>query len=245
MALTLEREITYAKINHPKFGEVFYATPNKQCEVRVGSLFTKEPDTIEWIAEMDPGDVFVDIGANVGMYAVWAAKTAGARVFAFEPEGQNFAVLCQNILINHLDAMAFPFAIGAISEIAPLYVSQFFAAGSCHTFGERVNWKGKEMRPAFVQGSICMPLDQTPIPPPDYIKIDVDGLEPAVLRGAKRCLEHARSVLIEVDTNRAEHRAMIGYMEDLGFRYDPAQAERSRRKEDSKFVGIGNVIFRR
>src|SRR6185436_17445467 len=79
---------------------VVYATPNSATRWRVETLFTKEPITIEWIAGFQAGEVLVDVGANVVMYSIWAAKTRGARVFAFEPESQNFALLNRNIQLN-------------------------------------------------------------------------------------------------------------------------------------------------
>lgn len=68
---------------------VSYCTPTTHTKWRVDSLFEKEPCTIAWIAGFGRGDVLVDVGANVGMYTIWAAKTRGTRVFAFEPEAQN------------------------------------------------------------------------------------------------------------------------------------------------------------
>ena len=43
-----------------------------------------------------------DVGANVGMYSIWAAATKGINVIAIEPESQNYAVLNKNILLNNL-----------------------------------------------------------------------------------------------------------------------------------------------
>jgi hypothetical protein len=82
---------------------VVYLTPNTRALWRVETLFSKEPDTIEWIASFAPDEVLADIGANVGMYTIWAAKTRGTRVFAFEPEAQNYALLNCNIHANGLD----------------------------------------------------------------------------------------------------------------------------------------------
>ena len=239
-------ELIVSKIRHPRFGDVLYATPNEQCELRVRTFFTKEPDTLEWLKELNPGEVLYDIGANVGMYSIWAAKTTGAQVYAFEPESQNFAVLCQNIMLNQLDVMAYPLAISDEATVAPLYVAKFEPGASCHTFGEAVTYKQKAMREDFAQGSVSVCLDDmlTVLRPPDLIKIDVDGLEPKVIRGAQECLSVARSVLIEIDTNRDDHRSLVGRMEDMGFTWNAWQAEQSRRKE-GPFRGIGNVIFRR
>src|SRR5690349_18823938 len=82
--------------------KVLYATPTVFTKWRVDSLFEKEPVTIEWIAGFAPDDVFVDVGANVGMYSIWAAKTRKTRVFAFEPEAQNYSLLNRNIVLNDL-----------------------------------------------------------------------------------------------------------------------------------------------
>jgi len=243
----MKQEIIVSKVEHAT-GRILYATPNESCVWRVQTLFTKEPDTIEWLAELDPGDVFVDVGANVGMYSIWAAKTAGARVFAFEPESQNFALLCQNALINRTDVMAFPFALSDENSFGPLFLSNFAAGGSCHTYGDAVTYKGTEMRPSFVQGSCAVRLDmlveKEVIPQPDVVKIDVDGLEHRVIAGAMGCLAKVRSVLIEIDTGRGDHQSLVGRMEDMGFRWNAAQADKARRTEGA-FKGIGNVIFRR
>ena len=83
--------------------EVIYTTPSLSTKWRVDTLFEKEPVTLEWIAEFRPGEVLVDVGANVGMYTVWAARTRGARVYAFEPESLNYALLNRNNVANKLE----------------------------------------------------------------------------------------------------------------------------------------------
>lgn len=61
----------------------------------------KEPWTVEWLrGAVRPGEVLYDVGANVGTYALVAAKHAPARVVAFEPGYANFARLCDNIRLN-------------------------------------------------------------------------------------------------------------------------------------------------
>ena len=77
--ITLEE---YEKLNprtELKFGEISaqYVTPNTATRWRVDTLFEKEPITIEWIAGFKPDDVLIDVGANVGMYTIWAAKSRG------------------------------------------------------------------------------------------------------------------------------------------------------------------------
>src|SRR5688572_28729201 len=51
---------------------VRYGVASTLCRWRVDTLFTKEPGTIDWMESFTPGDVFVDVGANIGLYSVYA-----------------------------------------------------------------------------------------------------------------------------------------------------------------------------
>ena len=56
---------------------------------------------------LQPGDVFVDVGANIGYFSVLAASLVGdaGKVFAFEPDPDNFQLLCANAELNGLDEL--------------------------------------------------------------------------------------------------------------------------------------------
>ena len=231
---------------------VVYATPTAYTKWRVDSLFEKEPITIEWIAGFAQGQVLVDVGANVGMYTIWAAKTRGVRVLAFEPEAQNYALLNRNIAMNNLGGLAKAYCL-ALSDAAgysELHLSNMQIGGSCHSLGERVDFKHEPMTPAYSQGCVAARLDELVaaglVPPPDYIKIDVDGFEPKVIAGARRVLrEHkVRSLLIEVNQNLPDHMQMVAQLTALGFSYDPAQVAAAERKSGS-FKGCAEYVFRR
>lgn len=231
---------------------IFFCTPNTGALWRVQTLFTKEPDTIEWISGFSQGDVLVDIGANVGMYTIWAAKTRGARVYAFEPESQNYALLNKNIHVNQLadSVTAYGIALSDHTGFSLLHLGQFMAGGSCHTFEEKSNFKLEPLNPVFSQGCYATTLDEMVsdrvIPIPTHIKIDVDGLEHKVLAGGKNTLSNPglKSILIEINQNLALHRDIVEEMRSLGFRYDQKQVDTSRRKEGT-FKGVGNYVFKR
>ena len=233
--------------------DVVFATPNRHTAWRAQTLFTKEPDTIEWIASFDPGDILFDVGANVGMYTIWAAKTRSARVYAFEPESQNYALLNKNIFINQLDKLveAYCVAISDETRLDRLFLSRFILGGSCHNFGESVDFKHEKFSASFTQGSISTSIDRLTIgdrllPIPNHIKIDVDGIEDKVILGALKTLEQkdVRSVLIEINTNLESHWEIVDLMLDLGFDYSRSQVEQAQRKEGT-FKGVGNYVFRR
>ena len=253
--ITLEE---YEKLNprtELKFGDisVLYVTPNTHTKWRVDSLFEKEPITIEWIAGFkSDDDVLVDVGANVGMYTVWAAKTRGVRVFAFEPESQNFALLNRNIFLNGLGNLvnAYCLAMSDVAGLSQLHLSQFMAGGSCHSLGEKVDFKHDPMQPVFSQGCVSARLDDLVasgvMPEPDHIKIDVDGFEPKVIAGAQRIIEGGklRSLLIEVNQNLADHQQMVAELNALGFKHDPAQVAAAERKSGT-FKGCAEYVFKR
>jgi FkbM family methyltransferase len=252
--ITLEE---YEKLNprtELKVGElsILYVTPNSHTKWRVDSLFKKEPITIEWIAGFRPDDVLVDVGANVGMYSVWAAKSRGIRVFAFEPESQNFALLNRNIFLNQLGDLinAYCLAMSDAAGLSQLHLSEFKAGGSCHSLGEQVDFKHEPARPAYSQGCVAARLDDLvasgAVAEPDHIKIDVDGFEPKVIAGARRVIagKKLRSLLIEVNQNLADHRQMVAELNLLGYRHDPDQVAAAERKSGI-FKGCAEYVFKR
>src|SRR3954466_10808308 len=99
--------------------KMVFATPSIMTRWRVESIYEKEPWTLEWIATFEPGEIFLDCGANVGMYSIWAAVTRGVRVYAFEPESQNYALLNRNIMLNSVSGAVDAFCLG-LSDTAGL-----------------------------------------------------------------------------------------------------------------------------
>ena len=236
---------------------VKYSVPTQHCLWRVQSLYTKEPDTLEWIAKFEKDDVLIDVGANVGMYTLWAAVKFGVQVFAFEPESQNYALLCKNIVFNGMQDLVTAYCL-AISDdggdrggvnFSNLYLSEFMLGGSCHSFGEEVDFHLKPRPSAFRQGCLSISLDQFMAEgglktgtSPIHIKIDVDGIEHKVILSAMRTLENprVRSVLIELNTNLSQHNEIISVMEGLGF---ITTIHPQAIRTEGPFKGIGNHIF--
>jgi FkbM family methyltransferase len=249
MTMTLEE---YEKIvPNAKVDDLTFLTPNVHCGWRVQTIFTKEPDTIEWLGKMKPGETLFDVGANMGQYSLLAAK-AGLNVHAFEPEAQNFALLVRNIAINAAvlggRCVAWPLAVSDHISLDILHLSCMFAGGSCHSYGESKDFRGNDQKFGYQQGSVATTLDHfsAKYSAPDHIKIDVDGFEHLVIKGAQAVLTKAKSVLIEINTRYAEHMEYVipTMTNHYGFHYDKAQAESSRRKEGT-FEGVGNIIFYR
>ena len=93
---------------------------------------TLEPDTLSWIDEMIEGSTFWDIGANVGGYSIYAAKSKGCAVFAFEPSPFNLEFLARNIWLNNLEdkITVIPIALSQHASQAPFKMRRIEWAGS-------------------------------------------------------------------------------------------------------------------
>jgi FkbM family methyltransferase len=231
---------------------ISYLTPSTFLKWRVDSLHTKEPCTLEWIAGFGAGEVLIDVGANVGMYTVWAAMTRDVRVFAFEPESQNYALLNRNLILNGLGGRvkAYCLALSDTAGFSELHLAVLDAGGSCHQLGEKVDFNHRPAQPKFSQGCLSARLDDLVrdgvVPAPQHIKIDVDGFEPKVIAGAAQVLRApgTRSLLIEVNQNLPDHMQMVRDLNALGFRHDAAQVARAERKEGD-FKGCAEYVFHR
>ena len=84
--------------------EVNFFIPNQIIAWRVKTLFTQEPETIEWINNFDNNlNTFWDVGGNIGLYSIYATlKFRNINVVSFEPSFNNLPILSRNIFINNL-----------------------------------------------------------------------------------------------------------------------------------------------
>jgi FkbM family methyltransferase len=224
----------------------FY-TPNDTTIWRAQTLFTKEPSTIDWLQTIKAGDVVYDIGANVGSYTILAGLK-GAEVYAFEPEAQNYALLVRNMQLNGIKPNAYCVALSDEEKAGTLFAGQQGAGGACHSFNEEVGFDLRFRESPFTQGSFGIPLDtliERGLPSPKHIKIDVDGFEFKVIKGAQKVLANGvQSILVEVNPSIPQHKEMIDLLMSLGFSYDHAQVQRAERKEGT-FKGCAEYIFRK
>ena len=214
---------------------------------RVETFWDKEPDTLRWINTFKPDDLFIDIGANIGLYSLYAACSRGVEVIAFEPESLNYALLNKNIFLNRIGQKIKAYALALSNEMAfnAIHLSLFIEGGSCHNFKEKLDFKHEPLSPEFSQGCLSMTLDylieQRLIPVPQHIKIDVDGIEHKILEGAKQTLKNSavQSVLVELNMNLSLHRQVIEFMKENGFLYS---CSKSNQNEDL-FKDVVNYIF--
>jgi len=257
-----QKEILELIQNHEDFKPCFtlkvdgkplvYNIPNKTAYWRAQTLMTKEPCTITWLNNIPNNAVLLDIGANVGMYSLYAAAINHAEVYAFEPESQNYSLLNKNIYANHLSERVHAFCAG-ISDcdgLDSLYLSNFELGSSCHSMGEEVGFDLQPRKSPYTQGAVSFSVDSLVekglIPVPDFIKIDVDGFEHKVISGAIKTLFNPKvqSVIIELNPHLSEHLDVVEQLKKLGFEFDQAQVDKAARS-DGAFKDVGEWIFYR
>lgn len=201
-----------------------FATPNALNKYRADTFATKEPETLEWIDRMPENVVLWDIGANVGLYSCYAAKARGCRVFAFEPSVFNLELLARNIFLNGLtdNITIVPLPLAEKLEFNTLNMTNTEWGGALSTFGQSYGHDGREMKQVFQLPTVGMSMvdaaERLHIPQPDFIKMDVDGIEHLILRGGGDVLKRATGLLVEIndrfDAQQYESRRLL---EQAGF----------------------------
>lgn len=185
--------------------EIILSTPNSLNEFRASSFSVKEPETLEWIDKIPSGSVIWDIGANVGLYSCYAAKKRGCRVFSFEPSIFNLELLARNIFNNQLQDLItiVPLPLSESLSVNKLNMSSTEWGGALSTFGYDFGHDGEKMNKVFEFSTIGISMVDAVkllnIPQPDYIKLDVDGIEHLILKGGGSVLENVKGILIEIN----------------------------------------------
>ncbi|MEM8726532.1 MAG: FkbM family methyltransferase [Pseudomonadota bacterium] len=162
-----------------------------------------EREELDLIARHFPGGTYVDAGANVGNHAVYLGKLLGAeRMHLFEPNPDAFRLLEVNIALNDLTSVAqvHPLALSdTAGEAAMAHMTNNLGAA-------RLVQGGEGATVPLTRGDDALGDEQV-----EFIKIDVEGHELAVLRGLERVLrEQSPTLFVEVeDHNRAEFDALM------------------------------------
>jgi FkbM family methyltransferase len=171
---------------------------------RAGTLYTKEPETVEWLDDtLDRESVLYDVGANIGIYSLYAAHAKPTvRAVSFEPDPLNFARLNKNIHLNGFSkrVLAYPVALSSQGGVTELNSSAFVEGKAEHVVGRTGGKREFDHRVGLIVVTLDSFLENARfLPPPTHLKIDVDGLDMEVLKGAARSLasKELRHVIVE------------------------------------------------
>jgi FkbM family methyltransferase len=170
-------------------------------------LLDHEPIVKEFLASrFRPGEVFVDVGANVGAYSLRAASQ-GMTVHSFEPNPENVKVLRRNCEINGLSIDLHECALGSSEGTASLAPNG--AASRISDAGDlRVQVRT---------------LDSFHLPRADLLKVDVEGYELEVLQGAVETLDRCHpAMMVEMHhwVGAEKEAALFEILSGLGYSFE-------------------------
>lgn len=177
-----------------------------------------------------PGTLALDIGASLGLWTVQlarAARSAGAEVWAVEPVPANVSWLERNVSLNRLEQVVkiFPVALGSTAGIQPIELDEP-GGGNAH-----IGLKGRTQSDHVK----VLRLDDLPrMRPVSFIKIDVEGFELEVLRGAQNLLAEDRPVVfgefsrVWLKARNEDLGAFLRGLAQLGYQSHTVELRRSR-----------------
>ena len=199
----------------------------------------KEPWTTAWIGRMRPGSTLLDVGACVGSYALLAAAR-GLRVVALEPGAENFQMLCRNVALNHLERAVVPLqvALGHENHVTTISYSDPKAGAASHRIDAPV---GENPFSWVMQSTMDDLWMHFGLPVPQYILIDVDGGEMAVLRGARTVLSHPQCQEVMIEVPNESEEAVKNEITTCGFK----MTERHDKRNNQPIGPLAYLLFAR
>ena len=236
--------------------EIKFFVPNQLLEWRVDTYFSKEPETLEWIDSFQEKEnlIFWDIGANIGLYSIYnSLKHPKSTIIAFEPSSSNLRVLTRNISINNLEKNIKVVSMPLTNKeniFQEMKEGQFVEGGALNSFGEKFDFEGKEFKPTMKYNllgtTINYFLENSILDIPDYIKIDVDGIEHLILEGGDKFLndKKVKSLSIEINENfKEQYDKVLNLMNKYEFKLLHKKHNDDMFSEQSKFKKTFNYIF--
>ena len=206
-------DVPIAVVDTP-LGKSKFHMYGEYTEFRVRTLLTKEPETVAWISSLSAGDVFWDIGANIGLYTVLAGLR-GMKVSAFEPSPTNFWLLNQNVSLNRLsNVQCLPLALSGTTSLVPFQVDLTPAAAGVNQIAVT---SSMTVTQSYRADDLVL---SRVVAAPQHLKIDVDGIELEILNGANSLLtgSSVKTVMCEVDeSDKSTTTAIHSLLTSNGF----------------------------
>lgn len=183
-----------------------------------------EPSETSFIGNfLQPGYIFVDIGANIGWHTINAAHKCGSEghVFAFEPRDFSRKLLKESIADNGFEnrISLYEFGIGRIEETVTLKWAINGVNPGGATIDPTIPYAGHSTQSIYLK-----PLDSFGFNRIDLIKIDIEGAELLAVQGAIQTLKRCRPIIVsEIIQGQLERvsggdeKEYLKFMQDLGF----------------------------
>ena len=169
-------------------------------------------------SRIKPGDVFYDLGANIGLFTLIAARSTGlnGKVFSFEPDPANATRLRRNVAKNGFDKVSIQ-EVGIWSSTTELTFAVSPLSSPDRGVGTFMN-----VAPAEQQLAVhCVSLDDfaAHMPPPTGVKCDVEGAEFEVVKGARTTLSRHRPWLLFEMHSPENNRDVLAFLAEFGYSF--------------------------
>src|SRR5215212_436389 len=230
------------KINVPKYGYKALCPIKKE---EIVNMTIREDEIIEYFTPKQ-GDIVVDIGANIGRYTIIASKRVGTngKVVAIEAHPGNFEMLNRNIKLNRLtNVIPLNYAAYSKETKVKLYVPDEESGYTIyHTLMERTGKKFVEVD-AITLDYLLLQLNgiREGVVEVNWIKIDVEGVEFEVLKGATNVLSKSKDIALLIEVHGIDnYRPLMEFLNSYNFivefekTYETGDKHIVLRKYDSK-----------
>jgi FkbM family methyltransferase len=160
-----------------------------------------------------PGMTVVEVGANIGAHTISIAQSVGprGRMLAFEPQLSVFQLLCANLALNGIEHVEAHWA--AVGSVPGSITVPRLDSGVPQNFGGLAigeAQQGDQVR--------LIPLDSFKLPTCHLIKIDVEGMEIEVIRGASETIRRHEPVIYAENDREDKSPTLIKLLLDLDYR---------------------------
>jgi len=207
----------------------FLARNSTELE-QYSKLGVREIETREWIKSFTNHGTFLDIGANIGLFSLMASRyKPEIKVVSIEPHIPSFETLFQNIKLNaSVNVHPVNTAFAERTEVGVFNYMKLVSGTAKSVFGNPIDFQGRSFAPQYECPSISYSADDFfrcfELEYPNYVKIDVDGIELSVLNGMDDILKSKklRSIMVEANSRIMEDeiRSFLGF---YGFKVDRVQ----------------------
>src|SRR5215217_4348696 len=208
------------KISVPKYGYKAYCPINKNDLI---SMTIREDDIIEYFTPKE-GDIVVDIGAHIGRYTIISSKRVGAngKVIAIEADPSNFEMLKSNIKLNQLtNVTPLNYAVYSKETKIKLYLPE---VESGYTIYNTIMSNRARTEDKFVEVSantLDYLLQLNEITDVNWVKIDVEGAEFEVLKGASNVLSKSKDIALLIEVHGKDtYEPIIESLRSYNFKID-------------------------
>ncbi len=183
---------------------------NERLYLHLSTHYIIEKDLINWIDTFCENDVFFDIGSNIGLFSIYAAKK-NINTICFEGHFGNLNDFNYNVLLNNVSnkILIIPTLLDTKNKKTNFYLRDLTSSSAKSEIDHKKNIyrNGVEesLKISCVSLNLDYLIDQKIIPIPTKVKIDVDGAEFFIIEGFKKYLEKVDEIMIEMYKNSADY----------------------------------------